>query len=663
MNRPLTRLLGVLAAMIAMTIWLIQPAVAEPAPGPIGANPGFPTLPLPDLGSSNAIPLHMHRDNATTTIAFAVPDGMAPETMQATLEIPIELRFGLLTVRQGGLTISRIPVPAEGTDQVVIPLTGTPVFGGWATLTLTMTALPLDEYCWDPMSPIRLVNGSVTFAGTESPPTTVADFLPPVLRTLTIGLPRNPSLPESNAAVQLAAAVAMRFGGQNPVIQMAPLADGTTVLPPPGPLERQIVVKEGPDKGVSLQGGAGMPSLLVTGPGAEIENQLRLLADDALQYALSRKATTSELVTNQAIPGDRATLRELKISNLDDEAIWPRVSVELDQTKFGRQVGGITVHLIGSYTPIAGNFGGEVLIMVGDRVLDQWPAEGSAKIDRVVSVPRELLGRSTNLTVNIHTTGDPGNCGDYLPMDLRIDDSSTVEVTSAVPSTAPVPPGFQSFPQVGMPNIQIGIGADAFGDTARAAQIAVGLQRSSPGVALATTVTTLEQALGSTDSAILVSSQGWQNPDVVLPFHIDGDSKSDVTVEGLDSQGKTVTLSLDPAIRFGSLQTVFDGKRSLLVATSNESPQQIDELLRWLAGEPGRWSGLNGRAIVSVPGSDPVVIPNPPLDVLSASEEKPAGISTPGWVWEAAGVIVVLAAAGALAILLKARSQQSTKSE
>jgi hypothetical protein len=43
----------------------------------------------------------------------------------------------------------------------------------------------------------------------------VAAFVPPVLRKLTIAVPR-PSQAESNAAVQLAAAIVTKFGGQIP---------------------------------------------------------------------------------------------------------------------------------------------------------------------------------------------------------------------------------------------------------------------------------------------------------------------------------------------------------------------------------------------------------------------------------------------------------------
>ena len=42
------------------------------------------------------------------------------------------------------------------------------------------------SYCLDPTNPLRLTNVTVTYNGVEAVPTAVADFLPPILRRLTI---------------------------------------------------------------------------------------------------------------------------------------------------------------------------------------------------------------------------------------------------------------------------------------------------------------------------------------------------------------------------------------------------------------------------------------------------------------------------------------------
>ncbi|MGI9161904.1 MAG: hypothetical protein ACR2JI_03105, partial [Mycobacterium sp.] len=100
------------------------------------------------------------------------------------------------------------------------------------------------------------------------------------------------------------------------------------------------------------------------------------------------------------------------------------------------------------------------------------------------------------------------------------------------------------------------------------------------------------------------SADGWTNTAIALPFSVD---RGKVTVSGVDAQGQAVTVDLDPAIGFGSLQTVFDGQRTLLIATSTGVPGQLDDLLRFLAVQPGSWSGLDGRDWTGVPLSPPRV--------------------------------------------------------
>jgi hypothetical protein len=213
--------------------------------------------------------------------------------------------------------------------------------------------------------------------------------------------------------------------------------------------------------------------------------------------------------------------------------------------------------------------------------------------------------------------------------------------------------GFGTLPQALLPRVQVGISDDSFNDTVRAAQIIVGLQRMS-AVPLETTVTSLKQAVDSHDPAILISAGAWPVQTIPLPFSADQDH---VTVEGLDTAGKSVTLTLNPTVRFGSLQAVFDGQRSILVATSNGAPAQLDELLRWLSAKADRWYALDGRMIVSFPGSEPVTIPNPPTDFAA----QPAGSTARQnytWAWWIAGAWLVAATAGAAVILVRARRRR-----
>lgn len=658
--RRIAAFAGVVAILVATAPGVAaEPPEPPPPPAPGGervqppATGGgaileSPTLSLSELGTSTTLAFYVNRDITSTNLTFPVPTGLNPVMLKAGIELPVNLRFGNLTVSQGGRTISRVPLPAPDQPQVMeIPLAGTEVSGNWVNVTLTMTAVPIDNYCWDPVAPIRLVNGSIVFAGSERPPTTVAEFLPPVLSKVTIAVPARPSQPESEAAIQVAAAVASR-NGQQPEVVVVPLPDGADTLPGrSAPMERQIVVKEGPRKGLFLQGGPGVQSLLISGPGNELPGQARLLDDDALRLAVSSGSAVDSL-PEQQLADDKTTLELLKGGGLSSEAMWPRISIDIDQTRWGHPLSGVSVHLIGSYTPLPENFGGEVIVSVGSETIDRWPASGDGTIDRTVQIPDRLLKRYTGLDLAVRTTGNPGHCGDHLPMLLRLDGATGVTVQRANP---PVPQGFQSLPQALQPRIRIGIGSDAFADTARAAQIVVGLQRASR-VQLQMEVTELQAALASDEPAILISADGWTDTELALPFSVDGGK---LTVSGLDPQGESATLELDPATPFGSLQTVFDGKRTVLIATSTGEPRLLDDLLRFLASDPGRWAGLAGRAIVSAPGAQPITIPNPPYDYAAQSRAAEGGDQEGDWFWWAVGGVAAVAAIGALAILMRAR--------
>lgn len=631
-----------------------SPAPTPPAPDTSTADAGAPdpaasllALSLADLGAPDSIKFGIDRNNASSSLTFAAPAGLVPKELTFRLELPVQLKFGSLAVTQGDRTIARLRLPDRDQADIVIPLAGLQVFGNWATLNFAVTAVAIDGYCWDPGYPIRLAEGVVRFDGTDKPPATVADFISPGLRKVTIALPGKPSRPESDAVVQLAATIARRAGERTEVDVVA-LPVGATALPVPAlPRERQIIVKEGPKRGLSLQGGP-IPALLVSGPGNDLVGQARLMSDDdALRLAVSSGSVAQKLPEQDSVSDD-TTLAELQRSGsgLIAKALWPGVRIEIDQTRWGHPIDHVSVHLIGSYTSLPPAFGGDLTASFGDEVLDRWSADGDGVIDRTVNIPDRLLERSNALEVQVRTTGDSGHCGDQLPITLRMDGRTTIEVARADP---PVPQGFQSFPQAAMPRMLVGIGSDAFGDTVRAAQIMVGLQNASKAP-LATEVTSLQKAIESGNSAVLVSGEGWDDKAVPLPLNADGGR---ITVNGLDAKGQTVTVDLDPAVKYGSLHAFFDGKRSLLVATSNGNPAQLDDLLRFLAAQVGRWSYLDGRAVISVPGSQPVTIPLPPVDYSTLSGQGATRSSH--YVLLAAVGAAVLAAAGAFGILRVAR--------
>lgn len=649
------RLLAVTAALSAILAPVAPLAAAEPAGG---ALVDAPTLPWPDLGAPAM--LSFYGETSATTLSFAVPTGVAPATLNATVDLPFPMRSGVLTVMQEDRLISKAGLPLADLAPLVIPLQGVRVVNDTVTLSLTLAGIAEDRFCLDDLSPVDLINGSVTFAGREAEPTTVADFLPGALRKLTIALPRKPSQAESNAAIQLATELTARYRRQAPEILVIPLADGASTIGGPSlPLERQFVVKEGLQEGLSLQGSDGVPQMLVSGPADKLARQVQLLTDSSLDMAVSTRAVAERLHGDPQFPGNSATLTQLQQINLTASRLAPQVNIALDQTRFGHSVQEYRLHLLGTYTPVPATFGGQLVVSVDGEPLDSWPAEAGGVIDRWVTVPDRLIQRFTNVAVALNTAGNTGRCNEYQPMTLTLNGNTVVENTPALP---PVPAGFGSLPQALMPNMHVGIAPESFPDVARAIQIAAGMQRMSV-MPLRTTVTSVQEALSLREPAIIVSADGWTDTSITLPVSADGGR---ITLEGPDAGEPAATLILDPGVRFGSLQTVFDGQRSLLIATSNGAPAQLDDLLRWLNADPKRWTQVRGNAVVAFPGRQPASVMTDTAAAVSGPTMSDSGRgsaparsgSTVGWA--VAGVAAAVAA-GAIGLALSARRARSRR--
>jgi hypothetical protein len=479
-------------------------------------------------------------------------------------------------------------------------------------------------------------------------PRVVADFLPPVLRALTLFVPASPSQAESDAAIRMTTAVVAHYGKQPVRVRVATL-EGDVIPPAPaGPLERQVVIREGPDNGVSLRGNGGVPALLIGGPAGDLANQSRLLSSDMSRLALSSKAVAGPLKSVPQLSPDQTTLRALGQPGVNAVALAPQVSLGLDQTRLGRSARDVRVHLQGSYTPLPPGIGGELVATVGGQTIDHWATDPSGAIDRWVQVPNGMLQRYTNLVVAMNISGNTGRCGEFQPFTLTIDGASVVTSAAANP---PLPHGFQALPQALLPRVVVGLGDRSFADTARAVTIMAGLQRLS-ALPVDTAVMSVPDAMAGKDPAVLVAATGWTDERITLPVASSG--AGELRLTGADG-GEPQTVTLDPVIEYGSLQTVFDGHRTVLIATSTGEPKQLDALLGWLDSDARRWARLSGDALLSVPDRDPFTVnANPPV----AQEDLALQTGSPSMWWIAAALGAGLLVAAALLVLrLRHRSQ------
>src|SRR5262249_44854473 len=156
-------------------------------------------------------------------------------------------------------------------------------------------------------------------------------------------------------------------------------------------------------------------------------------------------------------------------------SLQPRVSIGLDQTRFGRPVHSVRVHLQGSYSPTPGNVGGQIEAMVGPETIDHWATDKNGIIDHWVDVPDRVLQRYTSLDLVLNVSTNTDHCGAFYTagpgnqlLKLTIDGDSTVQTSPANP---PVPDGLRSVPQALMPKVQVGIDPHSLDDVVRAVNL------------------------------------------------------------------------------------------------------------------------------------------------------------------------------------------------
>lgn len=622
-------------ATLALTIGSAPLAHAQPSDG----APATTTVALADVGDQSTV--SFYGDTSSTTLTFPVPRGLRPSALNTVVNLPFSIVSGTLTASQDDRVISKVGVPLEDLAPVVVPLDGVAVIDDAVTLTLKLTALAPEGYCLDQENPIGLVNSSLVYEGAEVAPTVVADFLPPVLRLLTIGIPSAPTQSESDAAIQVAADLQAKYRTQSPRVVFVPLADGAnTIDGPEQPFERRIIIKEGGREGLSLSPG-DTRQLLVSGTPTALGAQARLLTDPSLPLAEAGTVVAGDLRPNTPTVGDSITLAQLGSPELSNIGVAPQVGIALDQTRFGRPTQGYRIHVLGSHTPVPGDIGARMTASVEGEVIDSWQAGGDGAIDHWVDVPDRLVARYTNVMIGVDTSGNTGRCREFRAIDLTVDGRTVVQSTPAQP---PIPSGFGSLPQALMPELKVGIDPGKFADTDRAARIVLGLQRLS-AVPLRTEVMSVQQAIDSKQSAILVAPDGWTDSSIALPLSSQDRQLTLASVGGDDQQ---VTLTLDPGAQFGSLQTILDGQRTLLVATSNGAAARLDDLLRWLEDNPRGWAALRGNVVVSFEGREPLLVPDRaslsvfgPASAQSQSDTAAQTQSPPIW-WLAGGAAAVL---------------------
>jgi len=563
-----------------------------------------PSQPVPvssrALGFGDEIGFRGHHD--TVTLTMPVPDGLALSTLETAVQLPGDLARGRLDVLSDGVVLQRIPLPTDVVSvPLSIPLDRIPVRNGAATLTLSVTLYPIGETCptdWTGRS-VTLLDPRVVYTGTDRAPTTVAEFMPPILERVELALPDEPTAAESGAAVSLTTAIGARYTGRAPEIVVVPPAPNSAS--DGGVFTRRIVIRENDETPqVRVLPDQATPTLEVTGTAAGLAEQIRALRNDLSALAVQDTVTFDGAAVVAHLAATDLTFDEVGIGTASATSIGvATVEFGVDQTRIGGRVHDLRLELRGVYTPASAVRTGIVTVAVGGRVIDSWPADSSGVIDRTVVVPDDVLTRVVPVTVSLQTSGDSAGCGLDQPVTIQLDGDSRV-VSAA--NTTGTGADFTDLPQGLLPDVQVAADGTGRADTGRAVELLAELQALST-VPLNPEWVAMDDALTGEVPAVIVSARTLPQG-LDLPLTLTGGRTLSLTVP----EGPAGTVTFPTDVDFASLQVLEDRDRLVLVASATSAASELDRTLAWLSAEPGRWDALTGDVVFTAPDQEPIVV-------------------------------------------------------
>lgn len=628
---PRRRRLAVLVAGSLVTLAALFPgsgiATAQDADSPVSTT--GPSVSFTELGRPADV--EFASDSTPVTVTLPVPDGLRADRLTGTLATPADFRQGWLEVRADGRVVQRVDIPAQNENGIPlsVPLDGIPVADRAVTLSIASHYLPIDDRCYDRsgFAPLTLRDAAATYTGIEKQPTSPAEFLPPILRKLTIFVADPTSRADQNAALTLSTAVVNHYGNQRIDVEIDELPVGGA-LPDvaPAQFERTVVLGGSPDAGIGLQGTpAGAPVLRITGNETDLSAQVALFVANLDGYAAASRAIAATEVKVPEVAQDVVTLEQLKIGSLTASGLnHIAVPLEVNQTQLGRPIRDLSAHLFGTYVPLPASRSGILTVSMGDTQLASAPLDASGTFDVHASIPNNLLSRFMTLTVALDITGD-FQCGTSDASSLTVDPRSTLETRAAVP---PLPGGFASLPQTLLPTVDIGLGDNNLGDLRRANQLLVQMQEISY-LPLQPRVRPLTEAASDTLPAILVAADGNLPQSVRQPL-----ASADPALLALQGVGANTP--------YGSLQVIEQGSRTVVLATSTGESRDLDALLGWLDADPSRLAQLTGDVLIGPRDAPPFTIGVKVTDVVAqAQTDDDSGIGTGTLVAIVAGTAVL----------------------
>ncbi|CCQ14124.1 Hypothetical membrane protein [Rhodococcus sp. AW25M09] len=603
------------------------------------------------LGESTTIDLAGPR----TRLTVPAPAGTVPSSLTAMITTPAWVDRGWVDVESDGRPITRIPLDdAAPTTPVSIPLDSAQTVDGVIGIDLIPSLIPDDRYCADLQSDaLRLIDATVEYRGQPTVPATIAEFLPALLRTLTVFVPAEPDRETISAATTVATSVVHHYGSQTVQVQVRPDSELQGAAPD-GPFERSVVLSTNSDAGAELiyPVEPAPPRLYLTGSGSALTDQARLITSNLAAIAVATAATAGPSAPNAQVAPDSVTLDQLGIGTVTGSgSATATAAVSIDQTQLGRSASNLSVHVIGSYTPGSGS----VRASMNGSPLAVWQADDTGRLDRWIDIPDAALARNATLDISVdHPASTSTGCAATAESTVTVNGTTVVR---SADSSIPAPLGLGSMPQALMPQFDIALADESYAGAVRAVTVATGLQRLSSRP-LVPEVVSMDQALDGSAPAVVIAPTADLPDGVTLPLSSVDETTFRITDPAADG---ATELTVDTAAPYATLQVTSVQNKAVLVGSWNSTPDSFDAILTWLDADPARWFGLSGDIVFAAPGTEPMALSSTALSGAdNAAAAADPGSSDSSTVLLVRVGLAVLAASAVAAVVFVVRSRRKS---
>ncbi|MCV7370639.1 hypothetical protein CRI77_22005 [Mycolicibacterium duvalii] len=605
------------------------PALAQPEAGPAEISLGWRDLGLaPDM---------LLGTNTATEFTVPVPAGLNAVRLRGVMRAPTNIGAGFLEVSdRSGRLLAAVDLPAMAAAQAAVPLDIDVAAAQVqdSSIGLSFTVRPTDraDQICGPVQQLAISELSMLYVGADPPPTTVANFFPPVLEQVAVYAPVDADAAEQQAVLALTSTLSRRYQPIPLEVRVATLPRGA--LPPPAaPLERAVVVERG-QAGLRVDNPGGPEAFLrISGRGDELTAQTSLLDTGLQSLAQVTAARVDQPGARDDAVGDTVAFAQLGIQARADVLRSASFNAGVDRAALGSgRIESLRVHLLADYTPVAPKDSATVTVRSGDEVVYTGMLDESGRLDTTFELAGAALPQRVGLDFTVTYT--PGQeCGPFVaPLSFQVDPESTLTVRRG---GGPLH-GFGAFPSEFAGDFYVGLDGSGPNQLVHAAAVVAALARLTTAE-LTPKVVDFRSAVDSESGALLVANSAALEQTPLNP--------------PLSGNGSSVSADLPGALRaevdngLGSIQAFADPARdrSVVLVTTTGAWTLVDPLFGYLAGLDGGWSALSGDVLAAGTAGVPT-----DLSIRGADapvDDETAGESRVPWLWIALAVLVVAAVA------------------